>query len=611
MSSNELNSTPTEDVSSQNSSKPNCRGKQDPSWGHCRQVMENGKTFLVCQYCNKTLKGGGFKAPSMYMLRGPLLDSWVDDVHSLVENYRNVWRQTGCTIMADGWTDRTRRTLINFLVYCPKGTVFLKSVDASHASKTADLLFNLFKEIVLFVGPENVVQFVTDNASNYVAAGRLLEAEFPTIFWSPCAAHCINLMLQDIGKLEEVGATVAHASSITKYVYNHCHPLHLMRKFTGGREILRPAPTRFATNFIALQSILAQKDPLRAMVTSREWTSSAYSKDLKARKFVDLVLDSRFWKECADIVKVTEPLIRLLRLVDSEDKPSMGYLYQAFFKAREEMVRRFQRKKKKVEPYLNILDSRWDTQLRKKLHAAGYWLNSACHFNVEEFNKHALTTSGLLDVIERYAHKDEELLSKLTSELRTFNESDGDFGRNIAIRERTKVMPDKWWELYGFGEPNLRKLAIRILSQTCSASGCERNWSAFEQIHSNRRNRLEHKRLNDLVYVRYNLRLQQRNQLKHQNYDPINLETMDDHSTSWVFEESPPLLTDEEARYLRNNTIEPIVDGIDELNLDEDDVDDEPHMTIVPQNESNVLQGLDGNGGERQGEPEFDDITFN
>jgi hypothetical protein len=40
-----------------------------------------------------------------------------------------------------------------------------------------------------------------------------------------------------------------------------------MRKFTGGKEILRSAPTNFATNFIALQSILAHKDELRAMVT--------------------------------------------------------------------------------------------------------------------------------------------------------------------------------------------------------------------------------------------------------------------------------------------------------------------------------------------------------
>jgi hypothetical protein len=59
-----------------------------------------------------------------------------------------------------------------------------------------------------------------------------------------------------------------------------------MRKFTGGKEILRPAPTRFATNFIALQSILVHKDELRAMVTSREWISSAYAKDTKEKSLL-------------------------------------------------------------------------------------------------------------------------------------------------------------------------------------------------------------------------------------------------------------------------------------------------------------------------------------
>ena len=56
------------------------------------------------------------------------------------------------------------------------------------------MLFKLFKELALYIGPENVVQIVTDNAANYVAAGRLLEKEFHGLYWSPCAAHCINLM---------------------------------------------------------------------------------------------------------------------------------------------------------------------------------------------------------------------------------------------------------------------------------------------------------------------------------------------------------------------------------------------------------------------------------
>ncbi|CAN1836109.1 hypothetical protein LINPERHAP1_LOCUS34645 [Linum perenne] len=56
--------------------------------------------------------------------------------------------------------------------------------------------------------------------------------------------------------------------------------------------------------------------------------------------------------------------------------------------------------------------------------------------------------------------------------------------------------------------PLLHNIAIKLLSQTASSSGCERNWSVFERIHTKRRNRLEHKRLSDLVFVHYNMRLQ-------------------------------------------------------------------------------------------------------
>ena len=149
---------------------------------------------VVCAY------GSGYKGPSFNQLRGPLLAKCVQETRNFVDGFRKTWRETCCTVMAGGWTDRKRRTLINFLVYCPKGIVFLKSVDAIEASKTADYLFRLFKDVVNFVGPEHVVHFVTDNASNMVAAGRRLEDEFPSIYWSPCAAHCLNLILSDFGK---------------------------------------------------------------------------------------------------------------------------------------------------------------------------------------------------------------------------------------------------------------------------------------------------------------------------------------------------------------------------------------------------------------------------
>jgi len=50
-------------------------------------------------------------------------------------------------------------------------------------------------------------------------------------------------------------------------------------------------------------------------------------------------------------------------------------------------------------------------------------------------------------------------------------------------------------------------MAIKVLSQTCSSSGCERNWSVFEKLHTKKCNRLDTPRLNDLGYVYYNIRL--------------------------------------------------------------------------------------------------------
>ena len=37
--------------------------------------------------------------------------------------------------------------------------------------------------------------------------------------------------------------------------------------------------------------------------------------------------DNKFWKKVANLLKVYEPLVRVLWLVDGDDKPTMGYIY--------------------------------------------------------------------------------------------------------------------------------------------------------------------------------------------------------------------------------------------------------------------------------------------
>ena len=73
-----------------------------------------------------------------------------------------------------------------------------------------------------------------------------------------------------------------------------------------------------------------------------------------------------------------------------------------------------------------------------------------------------------------------------------------------------KFGPAEWWFMYGNQTPTLRKLAIKVLSQTASSSACERNWSTFALIHTKQRNRLAYPQLEQLVFCYYNMRLKLR-----------------------------------------------------------------------------------------------------
>ena len=150
-----------------------------------------------------------------------------------------------------------------------------------------------------------------------MAAGRLFEVRHPTIFWTSCAAHCIDLMLEDIGKLAWIHEVVDKAKSITKYIYNHTNVLHTTRIYTEGKELVRPAVTRFATNFISLQSVVQQKINLKRMFLGPEWMASKHSKTLEGIEIVSLVFNDGFWKDAEEIIAVTESIVRVLRYFKS------------------------------------------------------------------------------------------------------------------------------------------------------------------------------------------------------------------------------------------------------------------------------------------------------
>ncbi|XP_019055867.1 PREDICTED: uncharacterized protein LOC104612635 [Nelumbo nucifera] len=450
-----------------------------------------------------------YKIPSCQELKGWILEEEVKEIHQYVREVRHSWGMTGCSILLDGWTDGNGQNLINFLVDCPQGPIFLRSVKIMGSFDDADALLSVLDEIIEEVGAENVVQVIAHTTSGCMETlGKQFMEKHRTIFWSVCASHCIDLMLEKIGMMDSIKRVLDRAKAITKFIYGHSTVFELMKKHTSGEDLLKPSRYKSAMQFLTLENIVSKRENLRNMFASSAWNTSVWASSTEGKCVADLVGEPSFWSGAQMVLKAAIPLVRVLCLINGRDhRPQMGYIYETMDQMKETIKTEFKDKKTKYLPFWGLIDDIWDNFLHSPLHSAGYFLNPSLFYS-SDFLADAEVASGLLCCIVRMV-KDRQVQDLISLQLDEYRAANGSFGHGSAIDQRTRMPPAQWWASYGGHCPDLQRFAIRILSQTCcgaSRYALQRNLS--EQLHANGRNCIEHKRLNDLTFVHYNLRLQ-------------------------------------------------------------------------------------------------------
>lgn len=119
--------------------------------------------------------GPAYKPPAYNTLRTRLLDQACNNVKDDLLKLRDGINQRGATLVSDGWDDASDNPLVNFLLVTDEGAEFLGSVDTTGQIKDMQYLADRLAEAIEEVGAENVIQVVTDNASNCVGAGTIVE----------------------------------------------------------------------------------------------------------------------------------------------------------------------------------------------------------------------------------------------------------------------------------------------------------------------------------------------------------------------------------------------------------------------------------------------------
>ncbi|KAI8559907.1 hypothetical protein RHMOL_Rhmol04G0212400 [Rhododendron molle] len=252
--------------------------------------------------------GKGTKLPSLYEVAEVYLPKECEAIQKWIGSFKTTWEER----------------------------VFHKSIDATDVlSRTADYYFGLMDKVVEEIGEQYIVQIITDNEAAMKAAGKKLMEKRPHLYWTACAAHCIDLILEDI----------------------------------DGRDLLWLVITRFATNFITLESLVRYKIGLKNMFNSTEWKATRYARMEGAKEVRDILESKDFWAKAANILKVQKPLVKVLRLVDGDRKPTMWFIYEAMDRAKMAI----QNNCRYYTDYWRIIDRRWAIQFHTDLHAAAEW----------------------------------------------------------------------------------------------------------------------------------------------------------------------------------------------------------------------------------------------
>ena len=71
-----------------------------------------------------------------------------------------------------------------------------------------------------------------------------------------------------------------------------------------------------------------------------------------------------YLNNCLIVVRIMAPLIHLLRICDSDEKPALGYVYEGMYRARKGVKELFKGKKRSYKPYTDIINNCWDKMLR-------------------------------------------------------------------------------------------------------------------------------------------------------------------------------------------------------------------------------------------------------
>ncbi|KAL7587843.1 hypothetical protein Lser_V15G37134 [Lactuca serriola] len=311
---------------------------------------------------------------------------------------------------------------------------------------------------------------------------------------------------------------------VVNYFLNHTHALAIFRD-NSQLELLKVAKTRFASHYILLKRLWDCRESLATTIVLNSWREWLKNCDENSRQsgllVADTIKNEAFWDDVESVLAVTKPIYLMVKFCDGEGS-KMGEIYEKMDNMLGEikdvmMNHRYAEYYPRVE---KIILARWE-KMTIPLHCLGFALSprfydknyldemapGGVHRKAPNLDKEVMV--GVMESFKRITESG-EVERLLREQFATFHMKKGLYALAATHMDAVTMDAIDWWSSYGSETPELAVLAKKVLSQPISSSSAERNWSTYSYIHNVKRNRLNSKRADKLVFIHSNIHLQSR-----------------------------------------------------------------------------------------------------
>ncbi|XP_050064229.1 uncharacterized protein LOC126553086 [Aphis gossypii] len=370
-----------------------------------------------------------FKIPSRHIISNKLLDSEYARVNADVHLKMTISKNL--SLQCDSWSNIRNEAIMNFII-CTPSPVYYKSIATAEEKHT----------------------IITDNASAMLKATKILTTKYPHITSYGCAAHVLNLLIDDILKV----------SLCTSKVHNTTK-----QKSVTNISLKLPGKTRWG--------ILAVTEGIENYLTPSVLES--------------ILNEDSFWLKIGSLISIFEVIVKWITLLEG-DESKISLVVEAFYE----------------------IELNWQTFLNSDIITIEEkdQLNTSNILDPAYNGVHLSNNEQVLGT-EYIDQKSTDICPnnsvEIMAQLAEYRCKEGFFSNSYVFKSVDKLSPTVWWKGTCFCL-NLSAIALAILEMPPTTAATERSFSIQGFIHSSKRNRLTTERAAKLTFISHNLKIMKR-----------------------------------------------------------------------------------------------------